>query len=786
MRKYSLEEQASLLDGLDVWHTKSLDGIPSILMADGPHGLRKQIDAHDNLGLAGSIQATAFPTASLLACSWDETIISEVAKAIALEAKANQVNVLLGPAINIKRSPLCGRNFEYFSEDPLLTAKLAQTYVRSVESIGIGTSVKHFCCNNQERLRFTQNSIVDERALNEIYLKGFHACVKENPATIMASYNQVNGKYATESPQLKEILRNNWQYKGVVVTDWGACNNRVAGLLQCCDLEMPSSKGYHTKQIINAAKKSVEIQQAVENSFERIQTLANKYAYDSKHTFNKDVHHEIAKKAASESMVLLKNEGAILPLKNEDKVAILGGFIGNPRYQGGGSSHINPLQLETIIQVCETYNKNIILSQGYNISDDKLNYKLLEEAIRVASSVNKVVVILGLPPRFETEGIDRKTIDLPKMQIDFLYRILEINPNVIVCIQAGSVVNLSFANDVKGILICYLAGQANAQAMLDILWGRVNPSGRLAETFIDDINHCNIMLHDNQNVMYDESIYVGYRYYNTYQQPVRYPFGYGLSYTKFSYSNMKISSEVIEDELIVSITIKNTGDCLGKEVVQLYIENNHSSVYKPKRELKSFKKITLKKDEEIEVFFTLEKNDFAYYDVFMKKYHVDAGIYKVQFAKNVNNIICEKSIICKESDPNFKEHPHTSYHKQTYDTTDFIRIYQREIPYVHYPTRRPFTISSTLHDIEKTRIGKLIVKTIVKKAKKVQQNTTEEWMQDILQTTLKEMPLRTLAMMSGGALPIGVAEGLIDIVNLSFIKGILKVIRSIKHEKNMV
>lgn len=780
MKLFSIEEKASLLDGSDVWHTKSLEGIPPLMMADGPHGLRKQVNHSDNLGLSGSIKATAFPTASLVACSWDKEIAATMARSIAKEAKANDVNIVLGPGVNIKRSPLCGRNFEYFSEDPHLAAQMGAHYVRAMENEGIGCSVKHFCCNNQERYRFTQNSVVDERALREIYLPAFEASLKEKPASIMTSYNQVNGEYSAENHQLKTILRDEWGFEGLTISDWGATHNRVQALKCNGDLEMPSSRGYQTQKIIEAAKTDLKVQNAIDQSFHRIVQTAQKYQIKEKETIDYNHHHALAQHIAASSMVLLKNDQA-LPLHTNDRVAFIGGFIDEPRYQGGGSSFINPYHLESIRDVINDYTTNAICAKGFDMNPLVNDQTLFQEALDIAKQVDTVVLLVGLPLACETEGIDRKTLDLPLIQRQLIQEMVCVAKKLIVCVASGSVVNLDFCDHVDGLLMTYLGGEATSRATLDLLYGIVNPSGRLAETFIDDIKSCNVQFNDaNHGIYYDESIFVGYRYYTTFDQPVRFPFGYGLSYTSFEYSQMSVSTAEISDEIEVSIKVKNIGDVDGAEVIQLYIENNKSSVYKAKRELKAFDKVFLKTGEEKEIIFHLTKRDFAYFDRLMHTYHVNQGEYKIQLAKNVNEIILECPIHCSENDKAFQDHPHLSYNESVYQTQDFQCLFNHPLPPRNKPFKRPFTLSSTLKDLKKSIFGRLLVGFIVKQSAKVYDDMNDPWMKEVMKQTLEEMPFRGISVMSGDVLPLMVAEGIIDVLNYKWITGIKKIRRGMK------
>lgn len=773
-----LKKKIAFLDGKDVWHTKDAEGIPSLMMADGPHGLRKQINDSDNLGINGSIPSTCFPSASLFACSWDVELVKLLASTLANEARANGVNIVLGPAINIKRSPLCGRNFEYFSEDPYLTGILSRSYVRAMEDEGVGTSVKHFFCNNQERYRFIQDSIVDERALHEIYLKAFKMCVAEKPASIMASYNKINGEYGTEHSLLKNILRDKWGYDGLVITDWGASYNRINAVLNSCDLEMPTSLGYNEKILYNACKDNIDLREAIQESYERIVKTVNKYKDLKPCEVDYDEHYEISRKIASNSMVLLKNNN-ILPLDKKTDLAIIGAFIDEARYQGGGSSHINPYKLKTIRDVYSEYSDNIKLAQGFTFAN-KINDELVQEAVNVARNVNNVVLLMGLPPEFESEGFDRESLEIPFNQLHLLDELLKVNDNITVCVFSGSVVNLGFVERVKGLIMAYLPGEAYGHALLDVLFGNVNPSGCLVETFIDDIKDCNVQLDDSNNaVYYDESIFVGYRYYVTYNQKVRFPFGYGLSYTNFKYEDFKVT-KLDNCKFEVKVKVTNIGSYKGQEVVQLYIENNKSSVYKAKRELKAFTKISLDIKETKEVCFVIDEEAFNYYDVNIKDFIVNSGNYKIQICQNANEVIFSKDVYL-EGDTRFKPFKEISYNQDVYNTSDFNLLFDKPLPAKKVIFKRPYTLNNTLRDLKRTLIGKLLYRIIMKESQKVTSNITEGWMKEVMVRTMEETPLRALAVMSGGVLPLEVAEGIIALSNLRFIKGIIKIIRGYRH-----
>ena len=774
--KLNLEQKIELLDGLDVWHTKPLEGLPSCMMADGPHGIRKQRIHTDNLGSQGSYPATCYPTASLLACSFDRNLLKDVGYHIAKEAKAQQVNVVLGPGINMKRTPLCGRNFEYFSEDPYLAGELAASYVRAVEDEGVGTSVKHFFANNQERYRFTIDAIVDERALREIYLKAFERVIKENPATVMASYNKINGFYATEHPYLSKILRKEWGYYGVVVSDWGAVHHRVNSLLATTDLEMPSSLGYRSKHILEASQ-SDEVRQAINKSADRIINMVKTYKTYDNESFDIDKHHQEAIRIARESMVLLKNQD-ILPLSKEENILVVGGFIQNIRYQGAGSSHINPTKLEQVIDVLSDYTHAYTTHNGYSLSADKLNQTDVKEVIELAKKADKIVYFLGLPESAEAEGYDREHLNIPDIQVELLSKIHEVNPNIIGVALGGSVMNLSFEKKyLKGLLLAYLGGQGASRAIFDLLYGIENPSGRLAETWIDDIKLCNVQLTNNNNaVYYDESIYIGYRYYQSFNQKPHFPFGYGLSYTTFSYRDISVLD--CGDYYEIKMYITNSGNVKGKEVVQVYIQNNESTVHKARLELKAFDKVELEPEQTKEVIMRLAKSAFAHYDIYKKRFVIEKGAYGIFIGKNVCD---EIDTIDIELDGEELHHSSISYQKYTYDTSDFKKLIPFTCPPEHIKRERPYTLSSTLEDAKHTLLGKMVAKIILSTANKMV-NLSDD-MKEVAKKTMMETPLQMLVLFSSGAFTFEMGEGLVDILNGKLFRG-LKKLRQKKERKS--
>ncbi|PNR96217.1 glycoside hydrolase family 3 C-terminal domain-containing protein [Petrotoga sp. 9PWA.NaAc.5.4] len=654
----TLEEKASLCSGLDNWHTKPIErlGIPSIRMSDGPHGLRKEDENSEEEILKNSIPSTCFPTAATTACSWDRELIKQLGKALAEECQAEEVDIILGPAINIKRSPLCGRNFEYFSEDPYLSGQLATAYIQAVQSLGVGTSLKHYAANNQEHRRFTIDEIIDERTLREIYLTNFEGPVKEgNPWTVMCSYNRINGTLASENRYtLTDILRNEWGFEGFVVSDWGAVNERVEAIKAGLDLEMPSSYGIGDKKIVEAVKRGELDEKILDQTVERLLKIIFKAIENRKEnaTYNKEEHHKLARKIATESIVLLKNQDNILPLKKEGTIAIIGGFAKNPRYQGGGSSHVNPTKLDNALEEIEKIvqgKANVLYEEGYSLETDEMNQELIEKAKETAKKSDVAIIFAGLPERYESEGYDRTHMKMPENHNKLIEEVTKVQPNTIVVLSNGSPVEMPWVDKVKGIIESYLGGQAGAGAVADILFGEVNPSGKLAETFPKKLSHNPSYLNfpgEGNKVEYREGVFVGYRYYDKKEIEPLFPFGYGLSYTTFEYTDITVDKKEITDKetIEVKVKVKNTGKVKGKEIVQLYVKDIESTLNRPEKELKGFEKIELEPGEEKTVTFTLDKRAFAYYNTEIKDWHVESGEFEILVGRSSKDIELKETV----------------------------------------------------------------------------------------------------------------------------------------------
>ncbi len=653
VKQMTLEEKAGMCSGEDFWHLKSVErlGIPSVMVSDGPHGLRKQDQEADHLGANESIKAVCFPTACATACSFDRDLLYKLGQTLGDECQAQDLSVILGPAVNIKRSPLCGRNFEYFSEDPYLASEMAGAHIKGVQSKNIGTSIKHFAANNQEYRRMSCSSEIDERTFREIYLGAFETAIKEGkPDTVMCSYNKINGEFASENHKLlTEILRDEWGFEGYVMSDWGAVNERVKGLKAGLDLEMPGSGGHTDAEIVSAVKDGTLEESVLDTAVERILNIIFKYTDNRQEgRFDLEADHQIAKEIAEESMVLLKNDG-ILPLKaGEQKIAFIGKFAEKPRFQGGGSSHINSFKVESALDAVKAY-AEVAYAQGYDVKEDKIDEAMVKEAVETAKNADVAVIFAGLPDAFESEGYDREHLSMPDCQNYLIQEILKVQKNVVIVLHNGSPVEMPWADDVRGILEAYLCGQAVGAAEADILFGKVNPSGKLAETIpyhlADNPSYLNFP-GDGQKVEYKEGVFVGYRYYDTKKMPVRYPFGYGLSYTTFEYSDLQLSKEKIKDTetLQVSVKVKNTGKMAGKEVVQLYVSDKTNAVMRPVKELKNFVKVELQPQEEKTVTMELNKRSFAWYNTKVNDWYAESGTYEILIGSSSRDIRLTKTV----------------------------------------------------------------------------------------------------------------------------------------------
>ncbi len=774
LKKMTLEEKASLCDGLDYWHSQPIErlGLKSIAFNDGPHGIRKKGNPEESTDLLKGVPAICFPTASATACSWDPDLIYKMGQALGDECLKEQVSVLLGPGTNIKRSPLCGRNFEYFSEDGILAGEMSAAFVNGVQSKGIGTSLKHFAANNQESRRMTINTVVDERTLRETYLLPFEIAVKKaQPWTVMCCYNRVNGTYGAENKWLlTDVLRDDWGYENLVITDWGAENERVPGLIAGQEIEMPTSSGEGTRQIVEAVKNGTLDEKVLDTACERILKLIDKGLNNLKEnaTYNPAEHHKLAREIASQCMVLMKNDNNILPLKKDANIAVIGEMARTPRYQGAGSSLINPISLDSAYSTLKDMGVNFNFAQGYAAGkkDKKGDDYYISEAVTTAKGADVALLFIGLTDEFETEGNDRKHLNIPASHNKLVEEVLKVNKNVVVVLSGGAAIEMPWADNVPAILNMFLTGQAGGSAVCDVLFGDVNPSGKLAETYplaLEDNSSYNYFPGTSVSVEYREGIYVGYKYYDTANKEVRFPFGHGLSYTTFEYSDVKVSADKIKDtdSVTVSFRIKNTGDVDGAEVTQVYVSDVESTIYRPAKELKGFKKVFLKAGEEIEVSITLDKRAFAYYNVNLHDWHVESGDFRILVGASSRDIKLETAVFVESTVdaeiPDYRKTAPRYYGADITKVTDdeFVAVYGAELPPSQRDKSQPLTILNTLEDAADGKWGGRLNRLLKKFL------GTETLMGAVALQT----PIKNFISMSFGLFSPEMAKGLLIILN---------------------
>ena len=781
----TLKEKASLISGKDFWQTVNIDrvGIPSAFLSDGPHGVRRQAAAADHLGLNASIPATCYPTAATMANSWDPELGEGLGQRLGQEAAVQKVNVLLGPGMNMKRNPLCGRNFEYFSEDPYLAGKMAAGYVRGIQSNGISACVKHFACNDQEENRMTLDSVLDERTFREIYLTAFEIAVKEGKTkSIMSAYNLINGIYANENEHLLcDILRKEWGFGGLVVTDWGGNNDGVLSLKCGNQLEMPGTPD-RPEEVIKAIENG-ELEESVldDNLDVLLDTIFDTMENGVKKApekFDVEEHHAFAEKCAEESAVLLKNDG-VLPLKKEEKVAFIGDFLYLPRYQGAGSSIVNPTKLDNTVDLLKNLELDVVGSaRGFNRYGKK-SKKLLKEALELAAKADTVVLYLGLDEVTEAEGLDRSNAKIENNQIELVKQVKALGKKIVVVLSCGSAVELPFVDDIDGLLHCYLNGQAGAQATLNILEGKVNPSGKLSETYpivYEDVASSDNFPSHTRTIEYREAYGIGYRYFEKANVETRFPFGFGLSYTKFEYSNIKISDKG------VSFEIKNVGDVDGKEIAQLYVGLKNSVVIRPVKELKGFIKVFLKAGESKRVEIPFDDKTFRYFNTKTNKWEIEKGIYDIYVGAAINDIrlsgYFEQEGTGAEAPYNIDELPNYASGKlRNIPDEEFAKLLGHEIPNGALPfykkNRMVIDYNTTFSELRYSKrwIGRLVGKAIPwftrvlrKMGNRVLANT--------LVMGVVHQPMRGMSRFSGGGLRMSQLDGLIMIFNGHFWKGL--------------
>ncbi|MFR6065140.1 MAG: glycoside hydrolase family 3 C-terminal domain-containing protein [Eubacterium sp.] len=783
VEKMSLEQKAKFVSGYDYWHLEEAKelGLPKIMVTDGPHGLRKQNTdkkTSDGIGLGNSVPATCMPPAATSACSWDEDLLREEGEALAEECLQEKVSVILGPGTNIKRSPVCGRNFEYFSEDPLLAGKMSANLINGCQSKGIGNSLKHFACNSQEAFRMVVNEVIDERTIREIYFPAFEIAVKEaQPWTVMNSYNRINGVYASQNYWLQEqVLRKEWGFKGLVLTDWGASVDRIPGLENGTDLEMPSSGTLNTQRIIDAVNNGTLKEEVLDNRVDNVVDLIikSKPALEKEFKFDVEAHHSIARKVAEGSMVLLKNEGGILPLKSGAKVAVIGELAKAPRFQGAGSSVINPTKLDNAYDELVKLGVDVTYAQGYEKGKDEINSQLVSEAKNVAAKADVALVFVGLTEEFEGEGYDRENINMPSSHNNLVSEIAKANENTVVVLAGGSVVYIPWISEVKALLNSGLGGQAGGSAVANILTGKVNPSGKTAETYP-------LTFEDNPTFgnypggpvvsEHKESVYIGYRYYDTAEKEVLFPFGYGLSYTTFEYSGIKLSAKEINDTdtLKVSFTIKNTGDVDGAEIAQVYVADKESTIFRPKKELRAFTKVFLKAGESKEVTLELSKRAFAYYNVNLGDWHVESGDFEIMVGASSRDIKLTDTVNVKSTVeavvPDYRETAPAYYTADIKNITDeqWTAVYGQELPAREVDKSKPIDIYCCLNDARHTKWGGKICRLIENIMSKMGSDANGDG--KMLAAMATQIPIRNFIAMSMGVFSPEMADGLIMMLN---------------------
>jgi beta-glucosidase len=791
LQQFSNEEKINLCTGRTFWQLHGVERLelPSIFVTDGPHGLRKQQGSSDHIGLNDSVPATCFPPAVSLASSWNRELLLDVGRALGEACVAEQVSVLLGPGINIKRNPLCGRNFEYFSEDPYLSGQMGAAWVQGVQSQGVGTSLKHYAANNQEAHRMVVDTIIDERTLREIYLAGFEIAVKEaQPWTVMCSYNLLNGTYLAENPLLlTRILKEEWGHTGLVVSDWGACNDRVKGFATGMELEMPGNACIHTPAVL-AALVSGELSEAqLDAAAIRVieLILKSKAALGQTRDYDRDAQHLLARRAAEESFVLLKNDGGLLPLAKDDELVVIGALAGAPRYQGSGSSQIVPTRLDIPLDEIRNLlgpDKLPLFAPGYSLTEDVVDQALIDEALAIVSKGRTVLLFAGVPDAFESEGFDRTHMRLPASQLKLIEAVSQLTDRLVIVLQNGAPVELPFVDQAASILETYLGGQAGGSAVARVLFGEVNPSGKLAETFplrLEDTPSYQWFPGQPRQVQYREGLWVGYRYFDTSGVPVAFPFGHGLSYSTFGYRNLQVAGSKQEGQefdgarlddwqgLTVECELENTGSLAGYETAQLYIGAEQNSVYRPRRELRGFAKIWLEPGATGTVRFELGRRAFSYWDVATHNWLVEAGNYSIEVGASSVDIRLQSKVAIRSTDPlaasNPALQPYFKPAERAFDDAAFSALLGRPIPVV--AAVRPYHRNSTIGEVQDTLVGKLLHKLILHSLKKMVPDKKDEKLQRMVAAMLGEMPLRNLVMMSGGKFTARTLQTCIQLMN---------------------
>jgi beta-glucosidase len=787
VKQMTLEEKTAYASGKNFWHLEGCARLElePVMITDGPHGLRKQVSQGDHVGIEHSVPSTCFPTASGLAASWNLELLEEIGVALGEQCVAERVAVLLGPGMNIKRHPQCGRNFEYFSEDPLLSGKLAAAMIHGVQSQGVGTSVKHYAVNNQEQGRMYVDAIVDERALREIYLRGFEIAVREaKPWTVMCAYNRVNGTYCSDHNWLlNQVLRDEWGFEGLVMTDWGAMNDRIEGVKSGLDLEMPSSGGENDRLIA----KAVQCGKLDEDRLDTIiirnvsLTLCGQEAFERTADIDLKAHHKLARQTAQQSAVLLKNNG-ILPITNTPHIAVIGAFAKCPRYQGAGSSRVNATRIDNAFDAIHHHvGQSVQLSyaEGYEPIFSKVDEDLINEAVETARAADVAIVFAGLPESYESEGFDRTHISLPEQHDQLIESVCRVNKNTIVVLCNGAPVSMPWVDLPSAILECYLGGQAGGTAVKDLLFGLVNPSGKLAETFplsVEDIPSDRWFPGENRQVQYREGIYIGYRYFDSAMKQVLFPFGHGLSYTEFEYSNFRVNQQ--NSNVTIEVDITNKGPMAGAEIVQLYVSPHNSQSYRPEQELKAFVRVVIDPKKTETVTLSLNEHSFEIYDPQVGGWIIEPGSYELRVGASSRDIRLSETITISSADIPSEvltmEGP--SIADSDIDVSDevFEAMLGHAIP-PREPTR-PFHINSSMKELaNESWLGKKIRAKAISSfmsSLNLDRQTVEPTTFRMFEAMVDDMPLRGLALLSNGKIKFKQVDALIAILNRQYIKAL--------------
>lgn len=784
--KMSIREKAQFAVGKDFWHFHGMPkyGLPEVMVTDGPHGLRKIPEGKASTDLGDAVPTTAFPTGCTTASSFNKEIMYEMGSAIAEECIQEKVAVILGPGANHKRSPLCGRNFEYFSEDPYLSGKIAAGLINGIEDGGVGTSLKHYAANNQEYARMNSDSIIDDRAYHEIYTRQFEIAMKEaQPATTMVSYNRINGVFGSDNyHNMTELARNKWGYEGMFITDWGAVNKLVEGYNAGLDVEMPGSAQDRITAVVDGVVNGkIPMERLDQSALLMVELLLRYKDLKGKgHPCNMAAHADLAAKIAEESAVLLKNEDGILPLDTSKKIGVFGNMAKMPRYQGSGSSQLNPYILDTPYDSLRAAGLDVSFSIGYAHEETVSDEAKMVAAEKLAAEVDTCLIFAGLPESFESEGYERKSLDMPQSHIDLINRVAAVNPNVVVVLMMGSPVTMPWLPSAKGVLNAYLSGGNGGRAIVNLLTGKANPSGRLSETFplkLEDTPCYGEYSNNRFFTKYKESIYTGYRYYDTAEKEVLFPFGYGLSYTTFDYSNLTVSAKEIADTDTVTVTVDvtNTGAVAGKEVVQLYVGQQNPTLFKAKKELKGFTKVALEPGETKTVSFELDSTAFDYYNVNLKDFHVETGDYTISIAKNVSEVVLSEDIHVNST----VEAVIPDYHRTAPEYYDFKGV-AKDIsdnsfsnlcgrPIVTYHSNKPITQNTTFVELAD---GKVVA--LIKKGMELAGLTKDAAIGNMIDAMIPDIPLKSARMGGIGYKPLGVILGILNGKPLDGIKGLFK------------